>query len=851
MKPNGFDRNGHQVYIPTCSKCGSTNIPEQILMGGSAGGGKQTLLDSDVCTPFGFRKLRDLSKGSIITNPKTGGMQKIIQLHPIETHPYYRVHFVDGTYVDCSEGHLWECHESRKKLKRAKFNNISTNKIWETIEMYKWYQRKKQGSYKGMHLIIPLTEPVKFTMGKRSANIDPYILGALIGDGSIVDTYVKCNAVQFTTMDEEIRDRFISAGYDMSHCNTKPNNQAKTYYIKDEALVGALKKLGIAGNRSQNHFIPDSYKMASIEDRISLMQGLIDTDGYFDSRGHIIYTSTSERLAEDVAFIVRSLGGVATVTQHKSGYKNEFGEYVQCSDHYDVQIRTKINPDLCGLKRKKERAKYEYNGGFSELGKRIEDIEYIGLREGRCITVDDPSGLYVVNDFTVTHNSYLGCCWLTLSCIQFEGIRMVVARRVRKTLLESTWLTLKNVLKEWGLKQDVHYHINNQFYTITFWNGSEIMAMELAPSPQDPNYNNLGSLEITGCFIDEVSEVPEKAVETLSSRIRYKVAETFVVGKTVCSTNPCLGWVRSTFVMTDEGDPVELPKGYRYIPFSLFDNPDEKFRAIYYNKLIKLRNKADRDRLLYGDWRFTTSNKMAAYWNFDGDKHLFHNLKELKYDKMKPLILSFDFNVNPYMSCLPIQINYEDKEVYVFPEYVGYPKDNHNNTPAFSRWVASQLMKEGHVGGVLLTGDPAGLARSTQTEEGVNNFTIANKNMTNAVLNPKIQLLGKQPAHITRLEFINELLNGYNGWKIQIDPRCHRLIEDFAYQKKNPDGTKEKKKVLNESGERVEKYGHFSDCLDYALIYYLSGEYSSYRTVNTDIVTTVGDDDVVYGEFDY
>ena len=294
--------------------------------------------------------------------------------------------------------------------------------------------------------------------------------------------------------------------------------------------------------------------------------------------------------------------------------------------------------------------------------------------------------------------SFIGCCWLTLSCMQFEGIRMVVARKVRKTLLETTWNTLKDVLRLWGLKQDVHYHINNLAYTITFWNGSEILAMDLTPSPGDPDFNSLGSLEITGGFIDEVSEVSEKAVEVLASRIRYKVSETFVAGKLFMSTNPCLTWVRSTFVMTDDGDHVTLPKGYRYIPFSLFDNPNEQFRAIYYNKLIKLRNKADRDRLLYGNWLFTTSNKMAAYWNFDGDKHLIQNLKESAYDPMKPLILSFDFNVNPYMSCLPMQIDFSEKVINIFPEYVGYPKDKHNNTPAFTRRIASQLVCDGHIG---------------------------------------------------------------------------------------------------------------------------------------------------------
>ena len=447
--------------------------------------------------------------------------------------------------------------------------------------------------------------------------------------------------------------------------------------------------------------------------------------------------------------------------------------------------------------------------------------------------------------------SYIGCCWLVISCMQFEGIRMVVARKVRKTLLETTWNTLKDVLRAWGLKQDIHYHINNLLYTITFWNGSEIIAMDLTPSPGDPDFNSLGSLEITGGFIDEVSEVSETAVEVLGSRIRYKIAETFIVGKLFMSTNPCLTWVRSTFVMNDDGEPVKLPKGYRYIPFSLFDNPNEQFRAIYYNKLSKLRNKADRDRLLYGNWLFTTSNKMAAYWNFDGDKHLVHNLREQVYDPMRPIILSFDFNVNPYMSCLPMQIDFENKKVYIYPEYIGYPKDKRNNTPAFTKWIASQLVADGHIGGALITGDPAGLARSTQTEDGVNNFTIANKNMTNSVLKPKIQLLSKQPAMVTRLEFINELLSGYDGWSVLIDARCHRLTEDFVYQKKNPDGTKEKKKVLNENGERVERYGHFSDCFDYAMIYYLGQEYSKYRTATVEIVTTIDMGETVYGDFDY
>lgn len=447
--------------------------------------------------------------------------------------------------------------------------------------------------------------------------------------------------------------------------------------------------------------------------------------------------------------------------------------------------------------------------------------------------------------------SFLGCCWLVFSCMQFPGIRMLVARKVRKTLLETTWKTLKDVLKTWGLIENANYSINNQVYEITFWNGSTISAMDLTPLPSDPSFDSLGSLEITGAFVDEVSEVSEKAIEVLASRIRYKIEDTFIVGKILMTCNPTVNWPRKTFVMDDDGNPAQLQSGYRYLPFSLFDNPNEKFRAIYYNKLSKIRDKATRDRLLYGNWWFVESNKMAAYWNFDGDKHLKQGLFESRYDPLKPLILSFDFNVNPYMTCLPIQIDYEQKKVYIFPEFIGRAKDKLNNTPAFTRWIAQQLVKWGHVGGVLVTGDPAGLARSTQTEEGVNNFTITTKNLTASNLRPKLQLLNKQPAQVTRLEFVNELFEKYDGWSIEIDIKCHRLTEDFIYQKKNPDGTKEKKKVLMESGERAERYGHASDCFDYALTYYLSSAYDKYKSATTSIVTTISPDEVMYDGFDF
>lgn len=852
QQPCGIDRNGQPLYEAACSKCGEKNIPQVILSGGAAGGGKQALLTSYVLTPFGFRKLRDIKKGDVITNPKTGGIQKVIWLHPIETHDYYRLHFVDGTYFDCSEGHLWACHQSRKRSKAVKKYNLDLDTVWVTKDMYDWYRAKENGKYKGCNLIIPLTEPVKFNMGNHKPRVSPYVIGALIGDGCITNSVLKSGCVQFTTMDSEIESRFTELGYDMTKCHTKVDRpHVKEYCIYNDELIAELKRTGIAGNNSKTHQIPRDYKMASIEERILLMQGLIDTDGYVDSRGHIVYTTISQQLAKDVAWVIRSLGGVATITKNKAGYKNADGEFIQCNDAYDVQIRTKMNPDLCGISRKKERAKYEFNGGASELGKRILDIEYIGSKEGRCITVSDPSGLYVVDDFTVTHNSYLGSCWLISSCLRWPDMRMVVARATLKSLRESTWNTICSVVRNWGLVEGEHYKINALYGEMTFWNDSKIIMKELAESNIDPDFNRLGSSEFSGAFVDEVSQISQKAIDVLSSRLRWNVENTTVVPKLLMSTNPCLGWVRERFVQDENGDPAILRQGDMYIPFSVYDNPDEKFRRAYLVALDNIQDKATRERLKYGNWDFVDTNEAAAYWNFDGAKHLVNNLREKVYNPLMPIISSWDFNVSPFMSTLSIQIDYANKKVYVLDEILGRPENKENNTPKLSKKIANKYLTENHLGGLFITGDPAGLARSTQTEEGVNNYTIIMSNMNNPTLRAKKKLLPKQPPQVTRLEYVNSLLDGYDGWEIKIDMRCRRLTEDLVYQKKNSDGTKSKAKVTDpKSGVKYEKYGHLSDCLDYALCLFLNDTWNKFqkRGAIPKIETT---NLPIYGDFSY
>lgn len=158
----------------------------------------------------------------------------------------------------------------------------------------------------------------------------------------------------------------------------------------------------------------------------------------------------------------------------------------------------------------------------------------------------------------------------------------------------------------------------------------------------------------------------------------------------------------------------------------------------------------------------------------------------------------------------------------------------------------------GHTGGIVVTGDPAGLSRTTTTEEGVNNYSILLSILNTAPqLRAKKKLLSKQPSQITRLEFVNNIFDGYQGWSILIDLKCRKLIEDLINQRKEMDGSKSKAKVMDSRlGIKYEKYGHFSDTLDYLLVLFLNEPWRKFNSNGSSGITTFNGTPI-YGSFDY
>ena len=118
----------------------------------------------------------------------------------------------------------------------------------------------------------------------------------------------------------------------------------------------------------------------------------------------------------------------------------------------------------------------------------------------------------------------VGCSWIVIMCLMFPETRYLIGRSKLLALKQTKLKTFFEVLKDWKLKEGKHWRFNGQTNTIYFTNGSEVILKDLFLYPSDPDFDSLGSLEITGAFIDEVPQVTAKAKSIVMSRIRYKLS---------------------------------------------------------------------------------------------------------------------------------------------------------------------------------------------------------------------------------------------------------------------------------------------------------------------------------------
>ena len=382
--------------------------PNIICLAG-AGGGKSIPNSTMIPTPNGWKKVSEIKEGDFLFDQE-GNPTKVLGVFPQGKKEVYEITFGDKRTAKCCIDHIWSVHKDTWKDKNT-FRDYTLREILED----KWERIDKRG-HKSHQFSIPCSKAVKYNTTEK-LTIDPYLLGVFLGDGSCLES-----ALTLSSNDKEIVEKIQS----MLGCPDVYQNSANyhwTFYKNSEHQRVQTKE--ILGEYAENicrysydKSIPEVYKLASIEDRYKLIQGLMDTDGSItksDGRYHVSFTTTSEKLKNDFIEVMGSLGYVCTCKIDKREEKYTRGRA------YDIRINipNAEKYKLFSLSRKKSIAEEGINKSQHRKYDRttIIDIQDLGYEEEMtCFYVDNEKHLFLMNDYLVTHNT---------SCLT-ERIRTII-----------------------------------------------------------------------------------------------------------------------------------------------------------------------------------------------------------------------------------------------------------------------------------------------------------------------------------------------------------------------------------------------------------------------------------------
>jgi len=360
--------------------------------------GRAQPVSTGVLTPDGFRPIGSLRVGDLVTG-SDGLPTPVLGVYPQGRKQVFRVRAQDGASTVCCGEHLWHVFtpEDRHRGKPGR--------VLETKDMVGLLRRAHQHRYE-----LPLlSAPAEFE--PRDVPLDPYALGLLLGDGCLTTRTTP----SFTTADPELAEA-LEASLDGIELRRKGaydyvlRGGGRGGVIVANPVTAALRELGLAGTHSHSKFIPDCYLHNSSDVRIGLLQGLLDSDGGpVAQRGRtcrIQYTTCSELLGNHVAYLVRSLGGVAYSRRREAAgrapgrARGRAVEYRHDSFVMDLRLPAGIEP----FRLRRKRDVYERDGG-GRPARFIDAIEPAGEAETVCIQVAAADSLYVTEDFLVTHNT--------------------------------------------------------------------------------------------------------------------------------------------------------------------------------------------------------------------------------------------------------------------------------------------------------------------------------------------------------------------------------------------------------------------------------------------------------------
>jgi replicative DNA helicase len=356
--------------------------------------GKAQPLDAKVRTLTGWKTMGELEVGDALASVD-GKPSMVTGLFPQGEKQVYRVTFSDGRSAECCAEHLWKVRYREWDEPRV----VDTKELMRLLG-FKRYQNRiwidcASGDF-GHQEPLP---------------IDPWVLGALLGDGCLTRT----GSVMFSTASPQIlqtmADRVgddmevVHAGaYDWRIVRQDKAGVKGLKGLQPDPLRVALETLQLDGLPSDRKFIPRPYLEASKPARLDLLRGLLDTDGRVEKWGSVRLSTASLQLAEDVAELVRSLGGWCSITSKQPNFTNVAGMRVPGLPAYVCHISHPEPRSLFLLSEKQVRAP-----AASQRQKRLNVLSVTPSRQAecQCISVSHPSKLYITDGDVVTHNTSL------------------------------------------------------------------------------------------------------------------------------------------------------------------------------------------------------------------------------------------------------------------------------------------------------------------------------------------------------------------------------------------------------------------------------------------------------------
>jgi len=360
------------------------------MMMGGRGYGKQQPDSEAVMTPSGPVPMGSIRPGDRVIG-SDGKPIKVLQIHPQGIDDVYQLTLKDGRKIRCGLEHLWTVYDvkGRKMTLELKDMLSSYKKEYENGDVYYQY-------------FIPNAKAVEY----ETANlpVHPYTLGALLGDGSFDEYGVRLGIAK---EDREILQHILELeGWSDDDIGIHERKKRKSYhksflrvfFKKSTGLLKNIKSIGLHVTKTFDKFIPKQYLYGSVAQRLALLQGLMDTDGYISKSGRIEFYNKSKQLAEDVMYLARSLGIKTSLgldsREEKIGYR----------------VRLYTGEDVFFLSRKAARLNKNPNKRVQNHRDRtaIVNIEKLDYKEpSTCLTVDAKDNLYLTTDYTVTHNTYM------------------------------------------------------------------------------------------------------------------------------------------------------------------------------------------------------------------------------------------------------------------------------------------------------------------------------------------------------------------------------------------------------------------------------------------------------------